>query len=130
MIILHVDDDKDDQEIFSEAVNKIDASIKCVVADDGFDAHSLLKNAPTSLTPDYIFLDINMPRMNGLELLAILKKDDRLSRIPICMFSTSFSEEEIASINVLGARCIQKQSDFQKTVKVLSTVLSPYEAHC
>jgi CheY-like chemotaxis protein len=68
-----------------------------------------------------------MPKMNGLELLAIIKKDKGLSQIPVCVFSTACNEKEIASIKALGAKCIQKQSEFQNTVAMLSSILASYE---
>src|SRR6187455_3389163 len=125
MTILNVDDDVDDLELFAEAVKKINPSIKCLTAFDGLEAQLLLQNESTLLILDYIFLDINMPRMNGLELLAIIKKDKRLSQIPVCMLSTAYSTRDAASIQALGAACILKQSNFNKTVEILSSILLP-----
>jgi CheY-like chemotaxis protein len=62
---LLVDDDEDDKEIFSLALTEANPSIKCVVASDGHEALSLLRDG--SFIPDYIFLDLNMPLMSGKE---------------------------------------------------------------
>ena len=82
-----VDDDSDDQELFMEAVNEVDDSIKCVSASDCEEALELLKNRRMYL-PDIIFLDLNMPRLNGKQCLAELKKQSHLRGIPVIIYST------------------------------------------
>jgi CheY-like chemotaxis protein len=86
--IFLVDDDRDDQEIFSFILEEISTDIKLLCAADGVEAMQLL-TSDTSIHPDYIFLDVNMPRMNGLECLSALRKLDRLAEIPIYLYSTS-----------------------------------------
>jgi len=125
MILLNVDDDAEDREIFVAAIQEIDSSIKCLVASDGIEAQLLLADEITNSEPDYIFLDINMPKMDGITLLTALKKNKRLNRIPVYMLSTTGNENEIASINALGAKYIQKQSEFKKIVTMLSSILLP-----
>ncbi len=83
MNILNVDDDMDDQAFFSEAVSVVDPLITCINANDGMEGHELLFDGKTYLSLDYIFLDINMPKLNGIELLSIIKKDKRLDKIPV-----------------------------------------------
>jgi CheY-like chemotaxis protein len=124
MIILHVDDDAEDREIFSEAVYEVNSSIECLAATDGIEALLLLSGEVTYLKLDYIFLDINMPKMDGIALLKAIKEDKRLNQIPVCMLSTACNEKEIADINSLGAKYIQKQNDFGKTVSMLSSILN------
>jgi DNA-binding response OmpR family regulator len=97
-----IDDDDDDQEIFSLALNNIDQAISCVTANDGIDAlHKL--NIDNTFTPDFIFLDLNMVRMNGLECLAEMKKIQRLQNIPIIIYSTSSEQKDISASKLLGA---------------------------
>jgi CheY-like chemotaxis protein len=67
MTILNVDDDLEDQEIFTEAIGIIDPLITCIKANNGLEGHKLLFNDEKQLSIDYIFLDINMPKMNGIE---------------------------------------------------------------
>jgi CheY-like chemotaxis protein len=124
MIILHVDDDAEDREIFSEAIYEVSSSIQCLTAKDGIEALLLLSGEVTYLNLDYIFLDINMPKMDGIALLAAIKMDKRLSHIPVCILSTTCNEKEIASIKSLGAKYTQKQNDFEKTVSILSSILN------
>jgi CheY-like chemotaxis protein len=78
MLVLLIDDDRDDFEIFSEALRKFDPEVKCEHSIDGEAAIGLL-NSMTYL-PDYIFLDINMPRMDGKECLSKIKKRFKAER--------------------------------------------------
>jgi CheY-like chemotaxis protein len=71
MQCLLVDDDLDDQEIFLMTLEKINKNIKCLTANNGVEALSLLTQ--NSFVPDYIFLDVNMPKMNGIECLRSIK---------------------------------------------------------
>ncbi len=96
-----VDDDEDDRFFFKEVITKMFHLAVCIEAYDGADALSLLQKAEQ--LPNYIFLDINMPRLNGRECLKQLKKDASLKYIPVIMFSTSFSEKSIHEFHMLGA---------------------------
>ena len=118
--ILLIDDDSDDQEIFSNALKRSDRSVSCVFANDGI--HALEKiNAEKSFVPDFIFIDLNMPRMNGQECLMNIKKIDKLKNIPVYIYSTLADPLTIAANKKLGAK------DFivkPKTISELTTVLS------
>ena len=72
-IILMVDDDEDDRRLFFEAAKEVSESIHCVSAEDGEKALTMLQSEH-GLLPDYIFLDLNMPRLNGRQCLAEIKK--------------------------------------------------------
>ena len=123
MTILTVDDDIEDQEIFTEAVGIIDPLIICLKANDGIEGHELLFNDKTFLSIDYIFLDINMPKMNGIELLVLIKENEKLNNIPVYMLSTSCTQSEQAKINLLGATLLQKQSQFEMNISMLSSII-------
>jgi CheY-like chemotaxis protein len=75
MVVLYVDDDIEDQEIFCEAIKVIDSSIDCLRANDGQQAIDILSKR-TQL-PDYILTDINMPFLDGKGLLRYLKTHSR-----------------------------------------------------
>jgi len=115
-----IDDDLDDQEIFSYILD--DASIKaeCVFANDGIYALEKIKDA--SFSPHIIFIDINMPRMNGIDFLKELKKADHLFHVPVYMYSTSAEESVVEESKKLGAAGFIKkntnvnlaQQEFQK----------------
>jgi CheY-like chemotaxis protein len=99
---LLIDDDIDDQEIFALALSKINFPFDCIFANNGLEALKSLDQK--TILPDYIFLDLNMPRMNGKECLAELKKNERLRHIPVVIYSTSSSLLDINDTRELGAK--------------------------
>ena len=106
--ILLVDDDVDDQEIFLLTMQDTGAGVNCEFACDGIQA--LEKLGRDSYQPHLIFIDINMPKMNGMELLAELKQNPRLVETPIYMYSTSDQKEIVARCMELGASGFMKKS--------------------
>lgn len=102
MVYFFIDDDADDQEIFGMAISEIDPSIRCVFANDGIDA--LEKLRVITPLPDCIFIDLNMPRMNGKECLAEIRKIERLNEIPIYIYSTSVDPKLVDECKELGAK--------------------------
>jgi len=122
MLVLFIDDDPDDFEIFCEALKKFDPEAKCLHSIDGEAAIGLL-NGLTYL-PDYIFLDINMPRMDGKECLSRIKKDSKLKDIQVFMFSTTTYLAEIKTYISLGAiDFIIKPTSVNELVDVFKAVL-------
>ncbi len=121
--ILLIDDDDDDQFLFKEAIEFINPALQFSIAANGKIAVEKLK-ASTSL-PDLIFLDLNMPFMNGFEFLEEIKKDDQLKKIPIGIFSTSNIAGDIRLAKQLGARFVlTKPSDFRVLCIKLQQLLS------
>lgn len=119
-----VDDDIDDQDLFIEAVNEVDKSIQCISATDCEEALDLLKNRKIG-KPDMIFLDLNMPRLNGKQCLAELKKESHLRDIPVIIYSTSSEKRDIEETTRLGAaHFLTKPNKFEELCKALSFVLS------
>jgi CheY-like chemotaxis protein len=98
---LLIDDDLDDQEIFSLALTQVSDHFECSFANNGLEAVVRLKGEGP--LPDYIFLDLNMPRMNGKECLRELRKLPQLNVIPIVIYSTSSSASDIKETQALGA---------------------------
>ena len=96
---LIIDDDPDDQEIFALALEEIGPAYHCAFANNATDALQQLQARKVS--PDYIFLDLNMPRINGLQCLVELKKLPVTQAIPVVMYSTSselhFSSQAMAA---------------------------------
>ncbi len=101
MHILIVDDDEDDKEMLIEAVMEIDTSVNCTEASNGYDAFQFLKKETT--LPNFIFLDLNMPRMNGWQFLELLKKNEKLTSIPVIIYTTSKFLEDKEEAKRLGA---------------------------
>ena len=118
-----VDDDADDQEIFESALKEIDPAIRCIMANDGTEA--LLKlNSDKTFAPDFIFLDLNMPGINGKQCLAEIKKDSRFKTTPVIIYSTTVSERDMEEINHLGAMTFfTKPSRFSELCTTLSGIL-------
>jgi CheY-like chemotaxis protein len=118
-----VDDDLDDCDFLSEAVREIDPASVCLTAYNGEDALLKLRNAIKNL-PDFIFLDLNMPRMDGKGCLAELKKDRNLKNIPVIIYSTSSAPEDIEETRSLGASYfLTKPSDYQKLLRDVMFVM-------
>lgn len=86
-MVMIVDDDKDDRFFFRSAIRKNNPTFECLEAENGNDALRQLRNAKK--LPDFIFLDLNMPKMDGKECLIELKKDKTLKNIPVIIYSTS-----------------------------------------
>lgn len=99
--VLLVDDDIDDQEIFLLTLQEAGTAVECTFANDGI--HALQKLEESALQPHFIFIDINMPKMNGIELLAELKRNPRLAATPIIMYSTSEQHGIVSKCMELGA---------------------------
>lgn len=102
-VCLLIDDDEDDQEIFSMALEDINSGIQCVVANNGIAALEKL-NGKKPLIPDYIFIDVNMPKMNGIDCLREIQKIDHLKDAEVFMYSTSSDERMIERSKALGAK--------------------------
>jgi len=101
-LFMIVDDDPDDIDFFRVAVRKIDPLNTCITATDGEDALQKLQKETGNL-PDFIFLDLNMPRMDGKTCLRELKKKERLKDIPVIIYTTSSHEQEKEETLALGA---------------------------
>ena len=99
--IFLIDDDSDDQEIFSNAVKRSDESMNCVFANDGILALEKI-NSEGEFVPDYIFIDLNMPRMNGWEFLeeyAVLEKQQQGKLIVVILTTSENPDEYRRSLN-------------------------------
>lgn len=96
-----VDDDEDDRELFGLALEEADASILLLTANSGAEALHMLTRE--RLRPDTIFLDLNMPMMDGKECLAELKNDPQTRDIPVIIFSTSSDPSDRLETARLGA---------------------------
>lgn len=103
--ILLVDDDPDDQLFFIEALEEIKHVTLHGIASNGIEALEKLKDK--RFLPDMIFMDINMPKMNGIECLTEIMKNPQLNSIPVIILSTATGQKEI-TIN-LGAKAFIKK---------------------
>ena len=123
-VILMVDDDEDDRRLFFEAAHEVSNSIRCLSAEDGEKALQLLHPGESPL-PDYIFLDLNMPRINGKQCLEEIKKTQNLLHIPVIIFTTTRREEDVEETKRLGAvEFLTKPVLFEDICKAISYVIS------
>lgn len=123
MLILNVDDDCDDREFFSDAIRVVDPNIPCLVFDSGDNLLNFLENSQTP--PDYIFIDINMPKMNGYECAQEIKAHYLTDDMNIIMYSTAFNPADLVKFNKDGFKYIVKQNSLSELVKSIEDVISP-----
>jgi CheY-like chemotaxis protein len=122
--ILLADDDVDDQRLFNEALKDIPFSSELSTVYDGAQLMQLFADETIDL-PDVLFLDLNMPRKNGLECLKEIKQNERLKKLPVIIYSTSLQSEIVNILYKDGANYyIQKPSGFIKLVATLEKALS------
>ena len=120
--ILLVEDDQVDAMTVKRALKEINITSKLDIVNDGEQALKFLKN-PDNETPGIILLDLNMPRMNGIEFLKIAKKDETLKRIPVVVLTTSREDQDkVDSFNFGVAGYMIKPVDYQKFVEVVKTI--------
>lgn len=125
-IILLADDDMDDTEMFAEAIADIDNNVICNIANNGSEAIKILEELDEK--PKLIFLDLNMPIMNGWDCLKILKKDIRYQKIPVIMISTSSHKDDIDNAESLGAICyFVKPNSFADLKYILNSITENLE---
>ena len=96
-----IDDDIEDQEILIEAIREVDPRVECVTSTNGEEALQQLETGVTK--PDLIFLDLNMPKLNGKQILAGIKSVRGIDGIPVIMYSTSFAPRDLEEIQRVGA---------------------------
>jgi chemotaxis family two-component system response regulator Rcp1 len=125
--VLLVEDSPGDVRLTKEAFRSANNNVRLHVATDGVDAMAFLNqegayaNAPR---PDLTLLDLNMPRMDGREVLARIKNDDSLKTIPTVILTTSAADEDIVSSYRLHANCYFSKpvqlEEFEGLVKTIN----------
>ncbi len=126
-ILLLADDDIDDRELFCEALEIIDRDIICHIVADGREALNMLDRLDT--LPQLIFLDINMPVMDGWQCLKKLKENARYRNIPVIIIYTSSHQREITIAKSLDALCyFTKPHNFNELIRVLQAIVNNLDA--
>lgn len=124
--ILLVDDNATDLMIMAEAFNNAFLGPVLHTAKNGEEAMAFLRHAngyENTPRPDLIILDLNMPRKNGHEVLAEIKSDPLLLRIPVIILTTSQAPEDVNRAYAEHANCyIRKPVDFDEFEKVMSLI--------
>ena len=117
------DDDEDDRQLFMASAKELDRNITCITASDGQEAMKFLKDEHNPL-PDYIFLDLRMPRLSGKKCLEEIRKDKRLQPIPVFIYTTSRDVKDSVELKKLGAtHFISKPDNPTDIYYILSVVL-------
>ena len=124
--ILLVEDSPTDVLMTREALAQAKVANTLRVVENGMDALAFLRRQErftTAPRPDLILLDLNLPRKNGHEVLAEIKADDSLKRIPVVVLTTSKADEDIFTAYGLHANCyITKPVDFQSFARVMQCI--------
>jgi CheY-like chemotaxis protein len=119
--VLLVDDNPVDRQLAEEAFTLLDQRCTLTTADSGRAALELLM-APGAVLPDVLLLDINMPGLNGFEVLAALKSEPLLRLLPVVMLTTSANEGDIAQAYTLHASAyLLKSIHFQAMLEQIET---------
>ena len=123
--ILLVEDNAADALLTKEALNSSEPPLELTWVQDGVEAVNYLKREgqfATARRPDIILLDLNMPRKDGRQLLAELKADPALRRIPVVVLTTSVAEEDIAKAYDLQANCyMTKPIDMEQFIEAMKS---------
>ncbi|MBM4295894.1 MAG: response regulator [Deltaproteobacteria bacterium] len=124
--VLMVEDNPEDVDLTREALK--DAKVVCdlLVVNNGVDALKFLRREgefTDALRPDIILLDLNLPKKDGREVLAEIKADENLRRIPVVVLTTSHAEEDILRAYNNHVNCyITKPVDFEQFIKVVKSI--------
>lgn len=122
MKILLVEDSLADIDLTVEALSGAAVPNEVTVVRDGAAALDYLRAAAKEL-PDLVILDLNLPRMNGHEVLATMRADDELRRVPVAVLTTSSAEADVVRTYDLGANCfLTKPVDVDQFVHVVQSI--------
>lgn len=126
--LLLVEDNPNDVFLLRKAFEKSGVNFYFNIATDGKEALDYLNKKEKyeqAKTPGIIILDLNLPKKNGFEVLKEIKNDKQLKKIPVIIFTTSASEEDIARSYELSANCyIVKPSSYKELLKVVELIKS------
>ena len=124
--VLLVEDDPGDVELTQESLIESKLKINLTVVNDGVEALDYLRKQngyANAARPDLILLDLNMPKMDGREVLSKLKENDSLQSIPVVVLTTSDAEEDILKSYGLGCNCyVAKPVGLDQFLKVIQII--------
>ena len=102
MNILLADDDADDRALFMQALYQVDKDIHCYTVSDGYQALKFLEDTANPV-PNFIFLDLRMPKIDGRKCLAKIREDKRLVKTPVIIYTTSTDVRDATELMGDGA---------------------------
>jgi two-component system response regulator len=116
--VLLVEDNIDDQELLLRAFRRNRIEHKVRVAHDGLEACDILFEDTEAGTPILVLLDLNLPRMNGIDVLRRIRQNERTSLLPVVVLSSSREQEDVVRSYSLGANSyVRKPVDFSEFVE-------------
>lgn len=121
-MVLLADDDPDDRDLFSSIIKKISQDITIQQVENGTKLMKFLQN--TDHLPDILFLDLNMPNMDGFECLHLIKTDDNFKEIPVVIFTTSDYFKDVEKTYKSGGDFyIQKPNSYKDLFQIFKEQL-------
>lgn len=121
--ILLVEDNEADVELFSESLDRTRFDVKLTVARDGVEAMAVLLRDDKPERPDLVVLDLNLPRLDGRDVLDQAKSDGRIRDVPILVLSSSDAPDDVGACYALGANCyLTKPLDFHQYRSLIHSV--------
>ena len=125
-MVMYVDDDEDDRDIFTEVIRAVRPDLQLILAKDGTDALAKLQ---TFSNPICMYIDMNMPKMNGMQLLALLKQQPQFKSIPAYILTTALTPGQSMELKNLGANdYLIKPSSFDEFKNLLRSSLEKFLA--
>lgn len=126
ILCLLIDDDIDDQDIFTLAIDKLNLPIKLEVAHHGLEAINRFEE-DINFKPNIIFLDINMPTMNGLQCLSAMSKLSNVSDCLVVIYSTSLPHNTLELFKNNGvSEFLEKPTSFTLLVESLASIFASF----
>ncbi len=123
-VILYAEDDEDDQQLIKESLQNYAHDVEIIIHNNGVEAISYLNNlSPADPDPCLIILDINMPKMNGIEALKQIRKNHRFSKIPAILFTTSSQPSDKKFAAEYKAGFITKPIDADQMKYIVETFI-------
>lgn len=124
ILILLADDDEDDQTFFRESVDSLGIAAELKIFNDGEELLQYVFDTNARM-PDIVFLDLNMPKCNGVDCLSSIRKIKAYADVPVIIYSTSKQKNDILTTYNLGANLyVKKPNDFQSLPKLLNRIFS------
>ena|ERR1700733_3535088 len=122
--ILLAEDDEDDRLFFKEAISELNIKSELTMVNDGVQLMNYL-NRKDVVMPHLIFLDINMPRKNGMKALQEIRSSEKLKNLSVAIYSTSSAQKDVEDALSNGANIyINKPNDFDQLKKIITRAVS------